>query len=214
MRLASIVLTLCLPGCVVSSPQDQQAEQKAFYAKQNEIRAQHQADRQRASVESAKEKNERLEAQDAKRTEDRQVRQAAQNAADAEKHETEERNYEEKRVQAQVTQRERYAAKKAAQEQAQAADEAAVDAEIAQCRADSRCVWKRVSEPLCEALKNKRLYQQDMAKERANPSGVVNIKYLHELGVEIQSCDENIAMFRKDYREQMHRALDEAKCPR
>ncbi len=213
MKSALLVLVvLGGVGCAATVPPDPQAEAKAFYAKQNELRAQNQAERQRVSEEQAKEKKTRLDAEAAERAAayDARLTQAKEDAAA--RSTARELAYTQQTAQADAARKDRYTAKKEARERKEAEEEAAVQAEIVQCRNDPKCTWERVSAPLCEAIKNKRLYQQDMAKEQANPSGFVNKVFLHDLGAEIQLCDENIAMFRKDYREQMHRAFNESTC--
>lgn len=201
----------------LSNPESQaertNAEQKAFYAKQNEIRAQNQAERQRSAEEHNKADMVRIDAEDAKRKTAYAARLAQAEVDAAAKHEAAEHEYEAKRVQAQVVQQSRYAARKEAQDKKEAEEEAASVAEIAQCKANPKCTWERVSKPLCEAIQTRRGHVQDMAREKSNPSGFVNARYLRDLGSEIQTCDENIAMFRKDYREQMGRSFNENTCP-
>ncbi len=206
------VLALSSTACGLAEVKNPQEEQKAFYAQQNELRAQHDAARTAAGVVAAKEKNERLDKQDQERKAAYENVAAQRKAEAAAAREANERTQNEIAAQHTQQNKDRYLAKREAQEAKEAEEQAAVDAEIAQCRANPKCTWERVSAPLCEALANKRAYQQDMAKERANPSGIVNIKYLHDLGAEIQLCDANITMFRKDYSEQMHRNFNEGSC--
>ncbi len=216
--LFALVLAVSSVACglEVKNPESQNErtnrEQKEFYAKQNELRAQNQAARQASSEEKAKEKNPRLEAEDVKRKADYEARLERQKITEETKHVAAETQYIAQQAEAKSQDRVRYEAKKAAQDKKDAAEEAAIEVEIAQCKSNLKCTWERVSKPLCEALDSKRMYQQEMSKERANPSGIVNIKYLHDLGMEIQLCDANIAMFRKDYREHMGRTFNEATC--
>jgi hypothetical protein len=59
----------------------------------------------------------------------------------------------------------------------------------ATCRASDGCIGEWV----CLAIDDKRQAQKDMARERSNPSGVVDLRVLHELGERIQSDDQEIA---------------------
>jgi hypothetical protein len=92
---------------------------------------------------------------------------------------------------------------------------AKVEQEVAKeraCRADGECMAVRASKPLCEALRDKRGHQEDLAKERANPAGVVNLTYLHDLGQAIQDADERIAQARRDYAKATKKPFSEARC--
>ncbi len=164
------------------------------------------------SEEKSKEKSERLDAADAQRKSEYEAHLAQQKEEIAARRAADEQRYLANQAQAEQASKNRYAAKKEARDRKDAEEEAAVQAEIAQCKANPKCTWDRVAVPLCQALKDKRAYQQDLAKEQANPSGFVNATYLHDLGAEIQTCDANIAMFRKEYREQMGRGFNEATC--
>ncbi len=210
---AFALVVLSFTACAAPRP-DPKTEAKEFYAKQNETRAQHQAQRARDSQERAKEKNERLDAEDANRHANYDARRAQQKDDAEAKRVADDRAQQEQEARGKEERQARYLAKKEAQEKKDAEEESAVAAEISTCRANPQCTWVRVSVPLCTALKDKRDYQQDMAKEKANPAGVVNLKYLHDLGQQIQLADENIAMFRKDYREQMRRPFNESACPK
>ncbi len=215
--VAVLALSSVACGLEVKNPETQtertNQEQREFYAKQNETRAQNQAE-QRVSEEKSKEKNARLDAEDAKRKADYEARVAQQKEETAANRAEADRQYEEKRVQAAQVDTNRYAVRQRERDKKDAEAAAAVEVEIAQCKANPKCTWERVSVPLCQALKDKRAYQQDMAREKANPSGFVNARYLRELGAQIQTDDDNIAMFRKDYREQMGRTFNEGACPK
>lgn len=85
-------------------------------------------------------------------------------------------------------------------------------AEEKRCRADEECSANRAARPLCAALENKKMHSAQMAKERANPSGVVNKSYLNELGHAIQSDDDEIAQGRASYARATKKPFSEARC--
>lgn len=72
------------------------------------------------------------------------------------------------------------------------------------CRADGKCMAARaarkaaeefftsVVSPMCEADKSREAAEAGIAKERANPSGVVDLNVLHSLGAEVQDAKEQI----------------------
>lgn len=53
--------------------------------------------------------------------------------------------------------------------------------------------------PLCEATWELANARADIARERANPSGVVDLHELHVAGEEVQNAQDNIALLRPRY---------------
>lgn len=89
--------------------------------------------------------------------------------------------------------------------------QAAVERERA-CRADAECMANRAAQPLCEALESKRAHQEDLAHERANPAGVVNLRFLHETGQALQDDEARIKRARADYTTMTRKPFNEARC--
>lgn len=80
------------------------------------------------------------------------------------------------------------------------------------CRASDDCMAKRYAQPLCSALELKRNTAKEMARERANPSGVVNLTALNDLGRQSQDAEESIAEARKEYASKTKKPFDEKMC--
>jgi hypothetical protein len=87
-------------------------------------------------------------------------------------------------------------------------------AEEKRCRATPLCMGDRIAEPLCEAIRDRRLCFEQMATERRNPSGYVNKGTLHDLGRQIQDDDAKIAALRKEYAHVARVPFSEARCPK
>jgi hypothetical protein len=72
------------------------------------------------------------------------------------------------------------------------------------CRGDAKCVAARAAKkaeadffaavvsPMCEADKIRELAAADIARERANPSGVVDLNYLHQAGEQMQTAQQQL----------------------
>jgi len=82
------------------------------------------------------------------------------------------------------------------------------------CRATPSCIGGRVAKPLCEAIQRRKDLAADIARERANPAGVVNLTYLNQLGREVQDTDDEIANLKKDYASAAKKPFSESVCPR
>lgn len=82
------------------------------------------------------------------------------------------------------------------------------------CRVAPACMGARVAAPLCAAIVGRRGALQDIARERANPAGVVNLSVLHDLGQQIQDDDATIADLKAKYTATTHKPFSEASCPK
>lgn len=65
---------------------------------------------------------------------------------------------------------------------------------------------------LCQLVAHRAGLQHAMAGERANPSGVVDLATLHDLGGDIQSTDAGIARVGAQFTKFSHRAFDPKSC--
>jgi hypothetical protein len=63
-----------------------------------------------------------------------------------------------------------------------------------------------VAAPMCEADKAREAAEAGIAKERANPSGVVDLNVLHSLGAEVQDAKEQIKSLAPAYVKFRHHA--------
>ena len=97
-------------------------------------------------------------------------------------------------------------------------------AEERKCRATPACMRQRkmdieraeaaeVVEQLCPIIADRREAFQQIAAEKQNPGGVVNLVTLHDLGERIQVDDSNIAKLKSQYTAVAHRPFNGA-CPR
>lgn len=80
------------------------------------------------------------------------------------------------------------------------------------CRASAECAANRAAEPLCRALENRRLHQEMLARERRNPAGVVNLRYLHDLGQSLQDDEDEIGRAKAAYAAEARAPFREARC--
>lgn len=80
------------------------------------------------------------------------------------------------------------------------------------CRKSPECLGARLAKPLCETIEERRQLEKDLARERANPAGVVNLNYLHQLGSAMQDADRKIADLKKDYAVTTKRPFSDAAC--
>jgi hypothetical protein len=87
----------------------------------------------------------------------------------------------------------------------------AIDEEI-KCRASDECRARRIAASICATIADKREAQQQMATERRNPGGVVDLQVLHDLGERIQIDDGNITKLRADYAGLAKKTFSEALC--
>lgn len=86
------------------------------------------------------------------------------------------------------------------------------------CRANKKCMAVRatrkaeeqffasVVSPMCEADKLREQARADMARERANPSGFVDARLLHDDGEQIQASEKAIADLTPEYMKTRHHA--------
>ena len=81
-----------------------------------------------------------------------------------------------------------------------------------QCRATPACMGARIAVLICDELGQRRALVQQIATEKANPSGVVNLATLHDLGTSIQSLDAMLADARAAYVKWVHKPLNERAC--
>jgi hypothetical protein len=80
------------------------------------------------------------------------------------------------------------------------------------CRASPACMDKRAAQTVCQYMDAKRHAIKALARERANPSGTVNLTALNDWGRQIQDADEQIADGKKEFTEQTKKPFNEALC--
>jgi hypothetical protein len=90
--------------------------------------------------------------------------------------------------------------------------ETAIGEEL-KCRASVECMAVRVWSQICATMADRREAQQQIATERSNPGGAVNLVTLHDLGERIQIDNGNIANLKTQYTAMVHRGFNGA-CPR
>ena len=73
---------------------------------------------------------------------------------------------------------------------------------------------ERAAKPICETLGDRRSMVRQLAVERSNPAGVVDLRLLHNLGERIQADDRLLAEHRAEYVAIMHKPFDESSCPK
>ncbi len=71
---------------------------------------------------------------------------------------------------------------------------------------------KIAGEAVCYALSSRVQVIGQIARERANPSGVVDLRELHKLGQMLQSLDEQLPGIKAEYARTQHHAFDAAVC--
>jgi hypothetical protein len=94
-----------------------------------------------------------------------------------------------------------------------AQSELAIDGEET-CRKTPACMAPRLVEPLCQAISDRRLASQSMARENRNPSGYVDRRVLYEFGQEIQNDDDTIRDLKAQYVALTHKPFIDATCPK
>ncbi len=86
------------------------------------------------------------------------------------------------------------------------------------CRATPKCIAdrseRRIALDICRNIDVRKGAYADIAQERSNPSGVVDLNRLHGLGETIQEADSKLATLRKDYARVIHKSFNEAICPK
>ena len=84
------------------------------------------------------------------------------------------------------------------------------------CRASKECMLKReilnITLEICEDVQDRNEAAAAMKAERANPSGVVDLALLHDLGARIQSDNVQIAQGKADYQRVAKKPFNEALC--
>lgn len=88
------------------------------------------------------------------------------------------------------------------------------------CRAAPRCVadrlaqqkLKELTEDMCSRLGTIQEMQEEIRTERANPSGVVNLKTLHDDGDTIQRYEYDLAPLKAEYTKIAHKQFSAASC--
>jgi hypothetical protein len=85
------------------------------------------------------------------------------------------------------------------------------------CRTSQACLdlrWAKKTEAIaCTTIASRKLAAQQMALEKANPSGVVDLRRLHDLGQAIQDMDAQLVTLRANYKAALHRPLPETCSP-
>jgi hypothetical protein len=84
-------------------------------------------------------------------------------------------------------------------------------AEVA-CRKNQLCFAKRYASPICELLDERDLLQMSIKEERANPSGVVDLAKLHELGAALQSTNVQLKVAQSAYSKRARKQFPRAIC--
>lgn len=87
-------------------------------------------------------------------------------------------------------------------------------AEEEACRASPQCRADRIAVPLCEAVLEKQNALADIARERRNPAGVVDLTWLHDLGERVEEHDETIRELRPKYEALAHHPFNPRACPK
>lgn len=80
------------------------------------------------------------------------------------------------------------------------------------CRATPACVGARIAVDLCTEISRRKGNFEEIAKEKRNPGGVVNLTYLHQLGEAIQDNDAKIKELRALYKDRTHATFADASC--
>lgn len=80
------------------------------------------------------------------------------------------------------------------------------------CRSTPACVGARIAINFCNDVHDRKVALQEIATEKANPGGVVDLRRLHSLGERIQADDAAIANERAAYLKSVKRPLTEAAC--
>jgi hypothetical protein len=89
--------------------------------------------------------------------------------------------------------------------------ESAIATELA-CRASASCMDHRLADPICMQLQRRRELLASIAQEKANPSGVVDLVRLHDLGEGVQDADAEIKAGKASYLATRHKAFVETFC--
>lgn len=91
-------------------------------------------------------------------------------------------------------------------------------ADESKCRASPECMAKRVIDgtgpEMCPIIADRNEALRQIAAERANPAGVVNLATLHDLGERVQIDNSNIAKLKAEYARAAKRPFNEGSCPR
>jgi hypothetical protein len=86
------------------------------------------------------------------------------------------------------------------------------------CRASPKCLADRqaakeeqafftgIVQPMCVADQDREIARADLARERSNPSGVVDLRRMHLDGASIQSDERTLASLARDYVARRHHA--------
>jgi hypothetical protein len=80
------------------------------------------------------------------------------------------------------------------------------------CQASAACMGARAAVPVCNAIRDRRTYVNEIAQERRNPGGVVDLNALHDLGQRIQDIDAGLPGLKADYKAAAHKPFGEALC--
>ncbi len=80
------------------------------------------------------------------------------------------------------------------------------------CRATPSCMAPRIAAQLCSVLADRRDAREQIAAERRNPGGVVDLRFLHDMGQRVQGDDETIAGLRTKYAALTRQPFSETAC--
>lgn len=95
--------------------------------------------------------------------------------------------------------------------------EGVVDRMIAdetKCRATPTCIAPRIATKTCAILDARRSIAADLANEKKNPSGVVDLRLLHALGAQLQAADADAKASKAAYAKAAGKPFSEASCSR
>lgn len=82
------------------------------------------------------------------------------------------------------------------------------------CRATPACMGARIAGQLCPILVDRRETAAQIAAERRNPGGVVNLATLHDLGEKLQYADAMVAKLKSEYATAAKKPFTEGACSR
>jgi hypothetical protein len=87
-------------------------------------------------------------------------------------------------------------------------------ADEAKCRATPSCMGARIAVNVCGWIASRKDALREIASEKANPGGVVDLVKLHDLGQSVQALDGRIGAGKADYVRATHKTFSETACAR
>jgi hypothetical protein len=80
------------------------------------------------------------------------------------------------------------------------------------CRATPSCMAGRMVEGICDAIAARKALAYELARERANAAGVVNLRTLHDTGDEIAEADREIKESKAEYQKATKKMFSNSLC--